>query len=111
MKMPKSKYEQTKVSDEPLIKEMLSVQDFSILSIDDSGIFELPARRFSKIINFSKVLKTISCRFSYSVANEHVILPYSPFLLYNIVCECLMSSAFNSILSIILCFIGIHALL
>lgn len=36
---------------------------------------------------------------------------YSPFLLYNIVCECLMSSAFNSILSIILCFIGIHALL
>lgn len=36
---------------------------------------------------------------------------YSPFLLYNIVFECLMSSAFNSILSIILCFIGIHALL
>ena len=91
--MPKSKYEQTKVPDEPLIKEMSSVQDiFSILSIDDSGIFELPARRFSKlyvlsdinfagvtdeeqkaiIINFSKVLKTIPCRFSYSVANEHV---------------------------------------
>ena len=39
MKMPKSKYEQTKVPDEPLIKEMSSVQDiFSILSIDDSGI-------------------------------------------------------------------------
>ena len=28
VKMPKSKYEQTKVSDEPLIKEMSSVQDF-----------------------------------------------------------------------------------
>lgn len=93
MKMPKSKYEQTKVADEPLVKEMTSVQDmFSIISIDDSGIFELLRRRFSKlyvlsdinfagvtdeeqkaiIINFSKVLKTIPCRFSYSVANEHV---------------------------------------
>lgn len=28
MKMPKSKYEQTKVPDEPLIKEMSSVQEF-----------------------------------------------------------------------------------
>lgn len=93
MKMPKSKYEQTKVTDEPLVKELTSVQDiFSIVSIDDSGIFELPKRRYSKlyvlsdinfagvtdeeqkaiIINFSKVLKTIPCRFSYSVANEHV---------------------------------------
>ena len=93
MKMPKSKYEQTKVPDEPLVKEMTSVQDiFSIISIDESGIFELPERKFSKlyvlsdinfagvtdeeqkaiIINFSKVLKTIPCRFSYSVANEHV---------------------------------------
>ena len=31
--------------------------------------------------------------------------------IFRMVCECLMSSAFNSILSIILCFIGIHALL
>lgn len=93
MKGLKSKYEQTKVADEPLVKELTSVQDiFSIISIDESGIFELPERKFSKlyvlsdinyagvtdeeqkaiIINFSKVLKTIPCRFSYSVANEHV---------------------------------------
>ena len=93
MKMPKSKYEQTKLCDEPLVKEMTSVQDiFPIKSIDESGIFELTERKFSKlyalsdinfagvtdeeqkaiIINFSKVLKTIPCRFSYSVANEHV---------------------------------------
>ena len=93
MKGLQSKYEQTKVADEPLVKELTSVQDiFSIISIDESGIFELPERKFSKlyvlsdinyagvtdeeqkaiIINFSKVLKTIPCRFSYSVANEHV---------------------------------------
>lgn len=93
MKALKSKYEQTKVADEPLVKELSSVQDiFSVISIEESGIFELPERKFSKlyvlsdinfagvtdeeqkaiIINFSKVLKTIPCRFSYSVANEHV---------------------------------------
>lgn len=93
MKGLKTKYEQTKVADEPLVKELTSVQDiFSIISIDESGIFELSERKFSKlyvlsdinyagvtdeeqkaiIINFSKVLKTIPCRFSYSVANEHV---------------------------------------
>lgn len=93
MKSLKSKYEQTKVPDEPFVKELASVQEiFSIISIDESGIFELPERKFSKlyvlsdinfagvtdeeqkaiIINFSKVLKTIPCRFSYSVANEHV---------------------------------------
>ena len=93
MKMPKSKYEQTKVCDEPLVKEMTSVQDvFSIVSIEESGVFELPGKKYSKlyvlsdinfagvtdaeqkqiIINFSNVLKTIPCRFSYSVANEYV---------------------------------------
>lgn len=93
MKMPKSKYEQTKVCDEVLVKEMTSVQDvFSILSIDESGIFELPGKKFSSlyvlsdinfagvtdaeqkqlIINLSNVFKTIPCRFSYSVANEYV---------------------------------------
>lgn len=93
MQMPKSKYEQTKICDVPQIKEMKSVQDiFSVVSIDESGVFELPNRRFSKlyvlsdinfagvtdeeqkaiIINFSKVLKTIPCRFSFAVANEHV---------------------------------------
>lgn len=93
MQMPKSKYAQTKICDEPRIKEMRSTQDiFSIESIDESSIFALPGKRYSKlyalsdinfagvtdeeqksiIINFSKVLKTISCRFSYAVANEYV---------------------------------------
>ena len=93
MQMPKSKYEQTKVCDAPVVKELKSVQDiFSIVSIEESGIFELADKKFSKlymlsdinfagvtdeeqkqiIINFSKVLKTIPCRFSYAVANEHV---------------------------------------
>ena len=93
MQMPKSKYEQTKVCDETLVKEMASVQDiFSIVSIEESGIFELNGKKFSKlyvlsdinfagvtddeqkqlIINFSNVLKSMPCRFSYSVANEYV---------------------------------------
>lgn len=93
MQMPKSKYQQTKVCDETLVKEMASVQDvFSIVSIEESGIFELNGKRFSKlyvlsdinfagvtddeqkqlIINFSNVLKSMPCRFSYSVANEYV---------------------------------------
>ena len=93
MEMPKSKYDQTKVNDTPRVAEVMSVQDvFSIESIEESGIFELPGKRFSKlyalsdinfagvtdeeqksiIINFSKVLKAIPCRFSYTVANERV---------------------------------------
>lgn len=93
MQMPKSKYDQTKICDGPRVLEMTSVQDvFSIESIDQSGIFELPGKKYSKlyvlsdinfagvtdeeqkniIINFSKVLKTIPCRFSYAVANEYV---------------------------------------
>lgn len=93
MEMPKSKYDQTKQNDTPRVAQLQSVQDvISVVSIDDSGIFELPGKRFSKlyalsdinfagvtdeeqksiIINFSKVLKAIPCRFSYTVANEHV---------------------------------------
>lgn len=93
MQMPKSKYEQSKICDEPLVKEMANVQEvLSVVSIDENGIFELPGKRFSKlyvlsdinfagvtdeeqkamIINFSKVLKAMPCRFSYVVANEHV---------------------------------------
>ena len=50
MQMPKSKYEQTKQNDEPRVKEVLSVQDVcSVVSIDESGIFELPDKRFSKL--------------------------------------------------------------
>lgn len=93
MQMPKSKYEQTKICDIPLHKEMASVQDvFSIVSIDESGIIELANKLFSElcvlsdinfagvtdaeqkqlIINLSNVFKTIPCRYSYSVANEYV---------------------------------------
>ena len=93
MAVIKTKYEQTKIYDSPLFKEPASVQEiFSIESIEESGIFELGDKRYSKlyvlsdinfagitdeeqkslIINFSKVLKTIPCRFSYSVANEYV---------------------------------------
>ena len=81
MEMPKSKYDQTKQNDTPRVAELTSVQDvISIVSIDDSGIFELPGKKFSKlyalsdinfagvtdeeqksiIINFSKVLKGCS---------------------------------------------------
>jgi len=93
MPVIRSKYDKTKVCDTPLFKEFLSVQEiFSVVSIDESGIFELTDKRYSKlfrlsdinclgvteeelkaiIIRFSKVLKTIPCRFSYSVANEYV---------------------------------------
>lgn len=93
MQMPKSKYEQTKICDMPLHKEMTSVQEvFSIVSIDESGIFELANKQFSElcvlsdinfagvtdaeqkqlIINLSNVFKTIPCRYSYAVANEYV---------------------------------------
>lgn len=93
MAVIKTKYEQTKICDTPLVKEMTSSQEiFSIKSIDESGIFELNNKLFSKlyvlsdinfagvtdseqkeiIINFAKVLKTIPCRFSYTVANEYV---------------------------------------
>ena len=91
--MIKTKYEQTKVCDNPVYKEPVSVQEiFSVESIDENGIFGLKDKRYSKlyvlsdinfagvtdeeqksiIINFSKVLKTIPCRFSYTVANEYV---------------------------------------
>lgn len=84
----KKKYDQTKVCDTPLYKEYANAQEiFSVVSIDDSGIFELPGNKFSKlyklsdiyfpgvtdeekkgiIIAFSKIIKTIPCRFSYSI--------------------------------------------
>lgn len=93
MNLPKSRYDQTKVNDTPRILEPMAVQDvFSVLSIDESGVFELMNKKFSKlyvlsdmnfagvtdeeqkniIVNFSNVLKAIPCRFSYTVANEYV---------------------------------------
>ena len=93
MAVIKTKYEQSKVYDKPLVQTIGSVQDiFSLEGIEESGIFILPSDRYSKtyklsdinfagvtdeeqkgiIISFSKVLKGIPCRFSYTVANEHV---------------------------------------
>lgn len=87
----RTKYEQTKVYDPPVKSEVNSVQDiFSVEAIEESGIFILPEHRYSKtyklsdinfagitdeeqktiIVSFSKVLKGVPCRFSYSIANE-----------------------------------------
>ena len=88
-----TEYAKTKVMDTPLYKDFDSVQQiFSIVSVDKSGIFELPNSLYSKqyklsdinflgmtldeqaevIRWFSKVLETVPCRFSYIVANEYV---------------------------------------
>ncbi|PHU41203.1 hypothetical protein CSX00_02500 [Pseudobutyrivibrio ruminis] len=88
-----TEYARTKLMDEPLHEKFETVQQvFSIVSVDDTGIFELPNSYFSKqyklsdvnflgvtieeqaaIIRwFSKVLETVPCRFSYIVANEYV---------------------------------------
>lgn len=88
-----TEYAKTKKPDTPLFTTFDTVQQcFSIVSIDDTGIFELPDSMYSKqyrlsdinflgvtvgeqktIIKwFSKVLETIPCRFSYIVANERV---------------------------------------
>lgn len=93
MAVIKTKYEQTKMYDTPVCAEVNSVQDiFSVEAIEESGIFTLPEGKYSKtymlsdinfagvtdeeqksiIVSFSKVLKGIPCRFSYSIANEHV---------------------------------------
>ena len=93
MSLIKTKYETTKIYDAPVKEEITSVQDiFPIEAIDESGIFALPGGKYSKtymlsdinfagvtdeeqkaiIVSFSKVLKGIPCRFSYSIANEHV---------------------------------------
>ena len=56
MEMPKSKYEQTKQNDAPRVAELTSVQDvLSVVSIDDSGIFELPGKRYSKLYALSDI--------------------------------------------------------
>ncbi len=91
--MIRTKYEQTKVADTPSKAEPVSTLDvFSIVAADKSGIFALPEGMYSKtyklsdinfagvteeeqkdlIIGFSKVLRSIPCRFSYSIANEYV---------------------------------------
>lgn len=93
MAMIMTKYDKTKQYDEPLYLNPTSTQEvFSVKAIDETGIFELNKGMFSKcfvltdinfagvtdaeqksiIINFSRVLNSMSCRLSYTVANEYV---------------------------------------
>ena len=54
--MPKSRYEETKQNDSPRVPQASCVQDvFSVVSIDESGIFELPNKRFSKLYVLSDI--------------------------------------------------------
>ena len=93
MALISTKYGKTKQYDEPLYSDPQSVEElFSIKGIDESGVFELNNGKYSKcyilsdinfagvtdeeqktlIINFSHVLNSMPCRFSYTVANEYV---------------------------------------
>ncbi len=86
-------YSKTKEYDSPLFIEPQSTQElFPVKAIDSSGIFILNDNRYSKmytisdlnfagmtdmeqktiIINFSKVLNAISCRFSFTISNDYV---------------------------------------
>lgn len=88
-----TKYGKTKQYDEPLYINPQSTEElFPVKAIDESGIFVLNNEKYSKlfklsdinfagvtdleqktiIINFSKVLNSINCRFSYTVADEYV---------------------------------------
>lgn len=88
-----TKYGKTKQYDEPLYINPQSTEElFPVKAIDESGIFVLNNGKYSKlfklsdinfagvtdleqktiIINFSKVLNSINCRFSYTVADEYV---------------------------------------
>lgn len=92
MKRLRTRYDESRVTDEPLFRECRTAQEiFSIEGIDGEGIFRLPGNRFSKqyvlsdinfqgmtdreqigiIHGFSRAMKSIPCRFSYTVANEH----------------------------------------
>ena len=52
----KTKYDQTKICDAPLYKDYSTSQEiFSVVSIDDSGIFELPGNKFSKLYKLSDI--------------------------------------------------------
>ena len=93
MKAIKSGYEKTKIKDIPLTTELQSTTELlSVNGIDDSGIFKLTEKRYSKmylvsdsnfegktseekremIVEYEKVLKTIPCRFQITIANEYV---------------------------------------
>lgn len=93
MPLALTKYAKTKQYDEPLYPNPSSTQElWPVKSIDEFGIFALNNNMYSKcfrltdvnfagvtdqeqkqiIINFSRVLNSMSCRFSYTIANEYV---------------------------------------
>lgn len=93
MPIIQTKYSKTKRYDTPLYFDPQSTEElFSVKSIDETGIFELNNNMYSKlfklsdinfagvtdaeqksiIINFSKVLNSMPCRFSYAIANENI---------------------------------------
>lgn len=88
-----TKYGKTKEYDVPLYPVPASTEEvFSVKAIDESGIFILNNNKYSKcyvlsdinfagvtdseqktiIINFSRVLNSMPCRYSYTIANEYV---------------------------------------
>lgn len=88
-----TKYGKTKQYDQPLFADPQSTEElFPVKAIDETGIFTLNNRKYSKgfilsdinfagvtdqeqkaiIINFSKVLNSMPCRYSYTIANEYV---------------------------------------
>lgn len=92
MPIAQSKYSMTKQYDAPLHARPASTQEvFPVSAIDETGIFALGGGLYSKcfvlsdvnfagvtdaeqkqiIINFSRVLNSIPCRFAYTVANEY----------------------------------------
>ena len=93
MPVIQTKYSKTKQYDIPLYVNPRSTEElFSVKSIDETGIFELNQKRYSKsftlsdinfagvtdaeqkgiIINLSRVINSIPCRYSITVANEYV---------------------------------------
>ena len=92
MPLIQTKYSKTKQYDTPLYINPMSTEEiFSVVSIDETGIFELNSKMYSKsftlsdinfagvtdseqkqiIINLSRVLNSMPCRFQIAVANEY----------------------------------------
>lgn len=93
MAIIQTKYSRTKQYDEPLHQKPQSTGEcFSVKTIDETGVFGLNNEMYSKcfvltdinfagvtdaeqkaiIINFSRVLNSMPCRFAYTIANEYV---------------------------------------
>lgn len=91
--MPITRYGKTKQYDKPLYVNPQSTEEiFSVKGIDETGIFVLNNGMYSKsfilsdinfagvtdaeqksiIINFSRVLNSMPCRFAYTIGNEYV---------------------------------------